>query len=149
MEFFIIIIGIILDRITKLWGINLLKKADGISVIKGYFDFVYLENKGAAWGIMKDRTTLLSIITIIVLAAIIYYRIKTGTKSKLFRISFSLIVAGAVGNLFDRIYYRYVVDFISFHYKNVYYFPVFNVADMMVVCGTFLLALWVLKDGRL
>lgn len=99
MEYIIIIIGIILDRITKLWGINYLKQIDGINVIKGYFDFVYLENKGAAWGIMKNRTTLLTIITIIVLTGIIYYRIKSKTKSKLFRISFSLIVAGAVGNL--------------------------------------------------
>lgn len=148
MEFIIIIIGIILDRVTKLWGINSLNKTDGISVIKGYFDFVYLENKGAAWGIMKDRTMLLTIITIIVLAAIIYYRVKTGIKSKLFKISFSLIVAGALGNLFDRIYYKYVVDFIFLHYKDIYYFPVFNVADMMVVCGTILLGLWVLKDGK-
>lgn len=148
MEFIIIIIGIILDRVTKLWGIKSLNKTDGISVIKGYFDFVYLENKGAAWGIMKDRTMLLTIITIIVLAAIIYYRVKTGIKSKLFRISFSLIVAGALGNLFDRIYYKYVVDFIFLHYKDIYYFPVFNVADMMVVCGTILLGLWVLKDGK-
>jgi signal peptidase II len=58
----------------------------------------------------------------------------------------ALIISGAVGNLIDRFVYRYVVDFIMLHYKDVYYFPTFNVADMLVVVGTFLLAICILKD---
>ena len=55
-----------------------------------------------------------------------------------------MIISGAFGNLFDRIVYKYVVDFILCHYKDVYYFPTFNVADMFVTCGTVLLAVYLI-----
>ena len=69
--------------------------------------------------------------------AMIVYLIKYKPSSKLLKLSLALVISGAIGNLIDRLYYKYVVDFISFHYKDVYYFPNFNVADILVVVGTF------------
>ena len=77
---------------------------------------------------------------------------KNRKKSKLLSVSLSLIISGALGNFYDRVVYKYVVDFICVHYKNTYYFPTFNVADVFVVCGTILLAIYILRmesDGEL
>lgn len=148
MEILIIIIGLMLDRFTKLWAIKALKGQNDFIIIKDFFDFSYVENRGAAFGIFQNRVIILSIITLIVICGMIFYLIKHRNDSILFKISLTLIIGGAVGNLIDRMYYKYVVDFIMFHYKDIYYFPNFNVADMMVVIGTALLALYIIKDVK-
>ncbi|AKA70227.1 signal peptidase II [Clostridium scatologenes] len=148
MELLIIILGLILDRITKLWAIKELSNTSGIVVIKDFFVLFYLENRGAAFGILQDKVVFLSIVTFIVMAGIIYYIIKYRPASKLLRISLALIISGAIGNLIDRTYYKYVVDFLTLHYKDVYYFPTFNVADVLVVTGTFLLAIYLIKEDK-
>lgn len=148
MELLIIILGLILDRITKLWAIKELSNTSGIVVIKDFFVLFYLENRGAAFGILQDKVVFLSIVTFIVMSGIIYYIIKYRPASKLLRISLALIISGAIGNLIDRTYYKYVVDFLTLHYKDVYYFPTFNVADVLVVTGTFLLAIYLIKEDK-
>ncbi|NFD20214.1 signal peptidase II [Clostridium botulinum] len=115
-------------------------------VIKNLFTFSYLENRGAAFGIFQNRLIFLSLITAIVILGVVYFIVKYKPTSKLLKISLSLIISGAIGNLIDRIYYKFVVDFIMLHYKDVYYFPTFNVADMLVVIGTVLLAIYILKE---
>ena len=152
MEIFIIILGIILDRITKLWVLNGLKPDNDIIVIKNYFQLAYLENRGAAFGIFQNKIVFLSLFTIILIIGLSVYLYKNRKKSKLLSVSLSLIISGALGNFYDRVVYKYVVDFICVHYKNTYYFPTFNVADVFVVCGTILLAIYILRmesDGEL
>lgn len=149
MELLIILLGLIIDRITKIWAINAL--SNEIVVIKGLFSFSYLENRGAAFGVLQNKLVFLTVITLAVLIAIMYYMIVKRPSSLWVRLSLSLIVSGAIGNMIDRIYYKYVVDFILWHYKDKYYFPTFNVADMMVVIGTILLAGYILfedKEGK-
>ncbi|WP_102400883.1 signal peptidase II [Haloimpatiens massiliensis] len=148
MEIIIIILGVLLDRITKFWSINILSSIGEIKILDGFFSFYYLENTGAAFGIMKNKIYFLSIITVLVLSGVIYYLVCKKPKSKVLRISLSLIIAGAIGNLVDRILYKYVIDFIMLHYKNVYYFPVFNVADILVCIGTFLLIIFLIKEDK-
>lgn len=148
MEFIIVFLGILADRITKLWAIKSLSSGNEIVLIKNFFSFEYLENRGAAWGIFQNKLTFLSILTSIVVIGIIIYMVKNKPTSKLLRLSFSLIISGALGNLYDRTIYHKVIDFILFHYKEVYYFPTFNVADMLVVIGAFLLALFIIKEGK-
>lgn len=148
MELLIIILGLILDRITKLWALKELTNTSGIVVIKDFFVLFYVENRGAAFGILENKVVFLSIVTFIVMAGIIYYIIKYRPASKLLRISLALIISGAIGNLIDRTYYKYVVDFLTLHYKDVYYFPTFNVADVLVVTGTFLLAIYLIKEDK-
>lgn len=146
MELIIIIIGLLVDRVTKYWAINSLKGNEGIVIIKDFFAFQYLENRGAAFGIFQNKMSFLTIITFIILIGMIYYRIKFKPKTKIMKISLVLIISGALGNLVDRVSIKYVIDFIMFHYKDIYYFPTFNVADMLVVVGTFLFALCILKE---
>lgn len=148
MYIFIIILGIVVDRVTKLLSINKLKGKESITVIKDFFSFEYVENEGAAFGILEGRQYILSAVAAIMIIAMIFYLIKNKPSSKLLKISLAMVIGGAIGNLIDRLYYNYVVDFISLHYKDVYYFPNFNVADMLVVVGTILLSLYIIKDVK-
>jgi signal peptidase II len=145
MEVIVVFLGLLLDRLSKIWALNALKETNGIILIKDFFGFEYLENRGAAFGILQNRVILLALFTLIVILGMVYYIIKYRPKSKLLRISFAMIISGALGNLYDRLFYKYVVDFILIHFKDVYYFPTFNVADMLVVVGTFILAISILK----
>lgn len=147
MEFIIIILGILLDRITKIWA-KALKGTEGIEIIKNFFAFEYLENRGAAFGIFQNKVLFLSIFTFIVLGGIVFYLVKYKPKSKFIRVGLALIISGALGNLYDRIFYNYVVDFILVHYKDVYYYPTFNVADIFVVVGTIILAISIIKEEQ-
>lgn len=148
MEFLIIILGLIIDRITKLWALNQLSKVSEIVVIKDFFSFFYVENRGAAFGILQNRVVFLTIVTVMVMIGIVYYFLKYKPTSKMLRISLALIISGAIGNVIDRIFYKYVVDFLTLHYKDVYYFPTFNVADILVVVGTILLAIYLIKEDK-
>lgn len=142
----IIALGLVLDRLTKKWAVGAIKGNEGIVVIKDFFGFEYLENRGAAFGMLQNKQWLFITITILVVLFMIGYLIKRKPTFKLTHISMALIIAGAIGNLIDRIVYKYVIDFILVHYKDVYYFPTFNVADILVCVGTFFLLICILKD---
>ena len=148
MEIFIIVLGITLDRISKIWALKILKENADVVVIKNYFSFSYLENRGAAFGIFQNKGIYLSVITLFIVCAVIFYLVKFRPQSKLLRISLALIIGGAIGNLYDRIVYKYVVDFVLWHFKDVYYYPTFNVADMLVVVGTILLVICVVLEDK-
>ena len=141
----ITVVIFILDRLTKNWAATSLMGTDGIIVIKDFFDFSYLENTGAAFGMLQGKLIFLTIIPLIVIGYLgfKYYKIKN--KNILLKISAAMLSAGALGNLYDRFVYGYVVDFISVHYKNIYYFPTFNIADISITIGTFLMIIYVLK----
>lgn len=148
MEIIIIILGIILDRITKIWASSSLINSS-VEVIPNFLKLEYLENRGAAFGILQNKQWFLIVFTSLILAFVAYFLIRYRKQNhKIINISLSMIIAGALGNLFDRVVYKYVIDFICVHYKDVYYFPTFNVADMFVVIGTFLLAIYIIRDGK-
>ncbi|HCW73537.1 MAG TPA: signal peptidase II [Clostridiaceae bacterium] len=146
MIYIIFIVGLILDYITKIWAIDTLKGKPDITVIEGFFDFSYLENRGAAFGIFQGRVYLLAAVTFLVLGVLFINYVKTKKKTLMFTISNALILTGAAGNLIDRLRYGFVVDFISWHWKQAYYFPTFNVADICVTVGTGLLIIYILKE---
>ncbi|MFL0195531.1 signal peptidase II [Clostridium sp. WILCCON 0269] len=148
MEITIILLGLAIDRITKIWIIQTLPENSQIDVVKDIMSFFYLKNKGAAFGIFQNKVYFLTIITIVVIVGMIYYIFKFKPESKIIKISFSLIISGALGNLIDRIAYKYVIDFIAIHFKNIYYFPIFNIADVLVVTGTIVLAFCLLREER-
>lgn len=83
MEIVIIILGIILDRVTKLWALNILKPDNDIIIIKNYFQLAYLENRGAAFGIFQNKIVFLSLFTIILIIGLSVYLYKNRKKSKL------------------------------------------------------------------
>lgn len=119
------------DQITKYMAITKLKGTDGISIIPKVFKLYYLENTGAAFGIMKNRQLLFIISTLIILVVLLYIygRIPHKKRYTMMRILCITISAGAVGNLIDRIMRNFVVDFFYFELID---FPIFNVADIYV-----------------
>lgn len=141
MSFVYIALIVILDQVTKFAAKTNLKSVNNIDLIPGIFSLSYVENRGAAFGLFKDNKILLVGVTTLVTIFIIYYIIKYKDVNKYFRLSLILIAAGAIGNLIDRIVLGYVVDFFHFYIRDVFDFPVFNIADISVVCGTILLTL--------
>lgn len=141
--FSLIIILIIADQLTKLWAFTNLRGSAGISVIPDVFELQYLENRGAAFGILQDRQILFLLITVIaaVLLTYIYVRIPEEKKYTPLRICYVLLMAGAFGNMIDRVARGYVVDF--FYFKLID-FPIFNVADIYVTVTMILLILLIL-----
>lgn len=103
-----------------------------IVLIENVFELTYVENKGAAWSILENQIWFFILMTVIILALIAYAFYKKMIYTKLGQISLVLICAGAIGNLIDRITHGYVIDMFSFKLIN---FPVFNVADICIVCG--------------
>ncbi len=142
---------VLLDQATKMWAVATLKGIEGISLIDGVFRFMYLENRGSAFSMFQNQTTGFIIFTLIVLVVIafLYARIPDTRHMLPLKILGILIFAGAVGNLIDRVRQAFVVDFLYFELIN---FPVFNVADIYVTCGSFLfisLGLFYYKDEDL
>lgn len=136
-------VGILLDQYTKLLAIEKLKDHEPFALIKDVFELSYLENRGAAFGIMQNQRLffILSFILIIVLIVGLYLRLPISRRFLPIRICGILIVSGACGNVIDRLRLGYVVDF--FYFKLID-FPVFNVADIFVVAGVIILALLIL-----
>lgn len=136
--FSLIIILILEDQLTKLWALAELRGSEGISVITGIFELQYLENRGAAFGILQNHQVLFLLITVLaaVLLTYIYARIPDEKKYIPLRICYVLLMAGAFGNMIDRAFRGYVVDF--FYFKLID-FPIFNVADIYVTVTMVLL----------
>ena len=143
-----VLVAVILDQYTKGLAITHLKGKESISVVDGVFRLEYLENKGAAWGMLQNQWIFLLLITIIVLTliAILYVRLPKSKQYIPLRICMIFITAGAIGNMIDRIRYKYVVDFLYFELID---FPIFNVADVFVsvsACVLVALTLFYYKD---
>lgn len=134
---FLFVILILIDRITKNLAVQYLR-GNEIELIPGVFSLHYLENRGAAWGMLQNAIWLFVVITIVVIAAMLYFygRLPMERKYWLLRFTLILLAAGAAGNFIDRIIWHYVVDFLYFKYIN---FPVFNVADCYVCVAAVLL----------
>ena len=142
------ILLIAIDQITKYIALINLKPISSTVFIKGFMDFTFVENRGAAFGILEGQRWFFVVITVIISVAIIYAFLKLPNKKEYMylRVSLVLILSGAIGNVIDRFFRGYVVDFFEFTFIN---WPVFNVADIYVVVGTILFAfllLFVIKE---
>lgn len=146
MHIIIILLFAVIDQISKYFVDDLLKLSDPVILIENFLRLNYVENRGAAFGILQNQQTFFIIITSVVIAVVAIYRIKVRGFNSFANIALDLIIAGAIGNLIDRIRIGYVVDFIDVNFWGFYDFPVFNVADICVVIGTFLLALLILLN---
>lgn len=128
----LLVLVLALDLYTKSFIQHAMKQGESHVLIKNFFSITYVKNTGAAWGIFSGHTEIFYPITLIAAIAIIYYFVKS--KSALSRLGLTLVFAGLLGNLFDRVTLFYVRDFLDFIIFG-YDFPVFNVADMGVVIG--------------
>lgn len=143
MIWIIILTGLALDFITKRWALATLQSGKVVEIIPGYLDLNYLENRGAAFGLFQGNVVILSVISLLITLGIIGYLLRNPRLPRLVRIALSLVAAGALGNVIDRLFYGFVVDFIHFHIRGTWHFPTFNFADMWVVIGAGLLLIHV------
>lgn len=137
----LILIGF--DQFTKSLAIERLKNQNYFSIIDDVLQLRYLENKGAAFGMLQNKKIFFVIIGIIILIVIAVFLVKipVSKKYRALRVCLVLLSAGAVGNMIDRVIYGYVIDFIYVVYIN---FPIFNAADCYVTVSTILLAILIL-----
>ncbi|HNZ82997.1 MAG TPA: signal peptidase II [Sedimentibacter sp.] len=140
----IIVFSVVSDRLTKFWAADVLKNGGSIKIIGNFLRFTYAENRGAAFSILQDQRMFFLITTVIMLIVlwVIYFRTKN--LSKLSKLSIAMITGGAIGNFIDRYRFGFVIDFIDVRFGNIYNFPVFNIADSFVVCGTLLMVILIL-----
>ncbi len=139
------IAAIILDQGTKHLAVRYLKNASPVVLIENHIELRYLENRGAAFGILQGNKTFFVVVTVVVCIVLLVYYFKQGSHlHHLVRWSIVLIVAGAIGNLIDRVRQSYVVDFISLKFGGLYDFPIFNLADICVTVGCSLLIVYIL-----
>lgn len=140
IDFIMILILIGIDQFTKHLAVLHLKDKPAYSIIDGVFELNYLENRGAAFGMLQNQKGFFILISCIVLIAICYILIKMPEDKKynIMHILLVLIASGAIGNMIDRIRLEYVVDFFYFVLIN---FPIFNMADIYVSIACVLLAI--------
>ena len=135
---------IILDQLSKYAVVKYLKGKNPYIIIKNFFQLNYVENSGAAFGILQNRKVFFIVITSIVIISITFFLFKNSHNlNKWMKIALVMLMGGAIGNLIDRVRFSYVIDFISIRFGNSYDFPVFNIADMFIVAGTFLIMVMV------
>ena len=147
LAFFAITVGIIfLDQLTKWLAVIFLKGSAPAIIIKNVFRFTYLENRGAAFGMLSEHRWVFLIISTVAIAAIIFYMIKFKPKSKLERIAIAFMAGGGIGNMIDRILLGYVIDFIDFYAFPKVWSYIFNVADSFVCIGAGLLVLYLIQE---
>lgn len=142
---------IVADQYTKAMAVMTLKDKPAIQLIPGILELNYLENRGAAFGMMQNQKIFFIFVAVIILGCIIYMLVKAPAHKKyiVLHILLTFIAAGAIGNMIDRLSLNYVVDFI---YIKAINFPIFNVADIYVTVCTFVLAIclvFVYKDDDL
>ncbi len=139
-----VFIGVVLvglDQWTKHLAVANLSDGSVASALPGVFDFLYVENRGAAFGMLKDTRWFLILVTVALIIILLLFVRKYKCKSVLGLSAVTLIIAGGIGNLIDRVWHGYVVDFIHLLFME---FPCFNVADICVCIGAGLLALYIL-----
>lgn len=142
---FVVLVAI--DQVTKYLAIVNLKGKDEIIVIDKWLHFVYVENSGAAFGIFQNATILFTVLTIVIVFGIMWYLLKESNNVGIFlKLPLVMIMAGAIGNLIDRIRLGYVVDFIHSPLGGIYNFPVFNFADIYVTCSAIFLIIYLLLN---
>lgn len=143
MPFISLIVGVVLviiDQIIKYFVSAYLQPVGSVSVIDNIFSLTYVENKGVAFGMFSDMRWIFVALTSILLVIIIFYMFKKRPKGKFFYVCAALIIGGGIGNLIDRIFYGYVIDYLSLSFFP----PVCNFADYCITAGTIMLVIYLL-----
>ncbi|MBR3362507.1 MAG: signal peptidase II [Bacilli bacterium] len=141
----ILVFCLFIDQLIKNIIINLLSVGESINVIKNFFNITYVRNSGAAFSILESNTILLIIISIFALI-FIFKHISKDNLSKFEYILYGILSGGICGNLFDRIVYKSVIDYLDFNIFG-YKFPIFNFADSLIVISMFLI-IFTMKDDK-
>lgn len=142
----LLVLIIFADQLSKWLVVALLQGKESVYVIPGVLRFTYVENDGAAFGMLDDHRWVFLVLSTVMIIALIYYIVKYKPSSKWVMTSLILIVGGGIGNMIDRLLLGYVIDFIDFCAFPQLWRWVFNIADSAVCVGTFMLSLWLIID---
>ncbi len=140
------ILLVVVDQVTKLMASGMLKPVGSVDVIGGVLRFTYVENRGAAFGMLSEHRWVFMLVSLLAIAAMLVYLWKFRPKSRLACVAVAMIAAGGIGNMIDRIFLGYVVDFIDFCAFPSLWVWVFNVADACVCVGGGILVVWLVKS---
>ena len=136
-------IFICIDQLVKYLTVQNIPLQKTVEVVPDVLSLTYYQNTGAAWSILEGQMWFFYIVTLIVIGVIIYYLHTHGRQSKLFSTALSLLLAGAVGNLIDRLFHQFVVDMFKLEFIQ---FPIFNVADSALTIGVALMIIYLIID---
>ena len=143
----LIIIGVItLDQVSKLLSLAFLRGGDSFVIINKVLRFTYVENRGAAFGMLDDNRWVFMILSTIGIAAMAVVLFKFSKGDKLLSLALSFVIGGGIGNMIDRIFLGFVVDFIDFYAFPTLWMWVFNIADSFVCIGAGLMMLYIVLD---
>ncbi len=142
-DFLVFAVLVIVDQITKYMAIDRLKGQPALKLIDGVFELQYLENRGAAFGMLQNGQVFFVFAAVVMMTAILFVLIKAPMEKKYrpWHVFLVMIAAGGIGNMIDRLRLDYVVDFFYFSLID---FPIFNVADIYVTVGTALFLIMLL-----
>ena len=140
----VIAAAVVVDQVSKVLVIKFLKDLVSVEIIPGILRFTYVENRGAAFGMLSDNRWIFMIISTLAIVALVVYLWKFRPDSILACLALSMIVGGGIGNMIDRVALGYVVDFIDFCAFPSVWMWVFNIADSFVCVGAGLLILWLI-----
>lgn len=135
-------LAVILDQISKYIVDALIPIHDSIVVIPDFFSLTHVRNTGAAFGIFAGQRWVFMIFTVAIILVAVYFLQKGKIKNPWGIVSLALVIGGGIGNMIDRLFLGEVIDFFAFNFWG-YQFAVFNVADIFVCCGTFMLAFYI------
>jgi signal peptidase II len=146
----IVVFTLALDRWTKSLIQTRFALDESMSVIDGFFNITYVRNTGVAFSIFSSinspaKSILLSLFTLIAVVVVVVYSLRSPAENLLLQSALGLVLGGALGNLFDRLSYGYVVDFLELYWRD-YQWPTFNIADFAISTGVVLLALEILRN---
>ena len=130
----------LLDRVTKIAAANNLSYGRSIKILPNIFHFTFILNKGTAFGLLRGQNAALALLSVLAITLIIFYVLKRKSLGLAVSLALGLILGGAMGNLFDRMRFGYVIDFLDFRV-----WPVFNVADSAITIGIAILAWNILR----
>jgi signal peptidase II len=141
---------LVLDRWSKSMIRTRFDLNESLPIIDGVFNITYVRNTGVAFGIFSSmnsplKAILLSLFSAAAVVFVVVFSLRSSPTNRWLQLALALIFAGALGNLYDRISYGYVVDFLQVFIRN-YEWPSFNVADSAISCGVFLLAIEILRN---
>lgn len=144
---------IAVDQLIKMYIHTHFQLGESTPVVPGFFNLTYVRNFGAAFGFLnQSHPTFREIFFLIMppVALVIILMILKGVPDEDTPqiLALSSVFGGAIGNYIDRLRFRYVIDFLDFHWKEVYTYPAFNVADMAIVCGVTVLLILMYFEGR-
>lgn len=136
-------VALLLDQWTKWLVMTRMVELEEIPIIRGFFSLQFVNNPGAAFGMLANQRWFFVLVTLFAVGAILYYLRQPSGRHWLSRLALGLLLGGAIGNLIDRLRFGKVVDFLLVYWRD-YYFPNFNVADIGITVGVGLLILHLL-----